>query len=407
MPLFLSSVIAGFLFAEKSPLVKLIFKLQKTVGNKEKKVEKYLAKGQYWKALEIDPDCVEAFYQCGMADTTATAIHFFQQVINKNPSYKDVQYRLGYAYLRNGEFEKAISAFQEFIKQKTDDSRTYYYCGIAYNKLGNNSKAIEMWQRATELDHEQACLHLLEKGASVQGEKWAKQREAAKYVNEGNRQCNAKSYSAAIEQFQKAIAACPNCTMAYFGLGFVYWKQDRDTEAREQFLKAKNLDFFLGDAQFYLGYINYLAAVKDNRKYNTSKTYNGITNLKWAILYGCDRLGQAYYLLVKAAHISSQHIETLAEDIQLLRKSVAADPTYAAAWNELGIYIEEYQKNRCNEESVLCFKKAVELNPDYAEGWWNLGRATRCDEYMKKGRKMGFNSEKIWGEICLTRTIRK
>jgi tetratricopeptide (TPR) repeat protein len=261
---------------------------------------------------------------------------------------------------------------------------------------------------------------LLAKGESVKGEEWEKQREAARYVNDGNRQCNAKSYADAIEQYKKAIAACPNYVMAYFGLGFVYWQQDRYTEAKEQFLKANKLDFYFGDVHYYLGLVNYFTA----RKVKGKNTYNGDKNFKWATLYGCDQLGKAYYYLAKVTTTyntwkGNNLMDESKVKLELLRKSVAADPTNAKVWHDLGKWANpsgreggkgpdfSFTLEQC-AESISSFEKAIALKPDYAEAWKELSaiyhlakHKNKSEECAMKAKSIGYKNPEAFGELRL------
>jgi Flp pilus assembly protein TadD len=67
------------------------------------------------KAVKIDAHCVDAYFQLGNLYSSqggyAKAIGFYKEAIEVNPQLSDAHYRLGVAYDRTGEREKAQQEF--------------------------------------------------------------------------------------------------------------------------------------------------------------------------------------------------------------------------------------------------------------------------------------------------------
>jgi tetratricopeptide (TPR) repeat protein len=68
------------------------------------------------KAVEIDPQCSDAYLQLGVLQSTrrdyAKAIEFYSKAIETNPQMSEAHYRLGIAYDRVGDKEKAAQQFK-------------------------------------------------------------------------------------------------------------------------------------------------------------------------------------------------------------------------------------------------------------------------------------------------------
>lgn len=58
------------------------------------------------------------------------------------------------------------------------------------------------------------------------------------------------------------------------------------------------------------------------------------------------------------------------EAIAAYRRSVALDPSYAKAWNNLGVDLD---LDNQTQEALAAFRRATRLRPDYALAWFNLG----------------------------------
>ena len=53
-------------------------------------------------------------------------------------------------------------------------------------------------------------------------------------------------------------------------------------------------------------------------------------------------------------------------------RSLKTNPTYASAWNQKGLALQELQRY---EEAITCFDKSIEINPTYTDAWYSKGLA--------------------------------
>ena len=81
-----------------------------------------LAKANVRKALDLNPSFPEALLQLGvMADSDEEGIQLFERAVRLNPKLALAHYRLGLAYQRLGNAEKAKEEVDLFRKLKAED----------------------------------------------------------------------------------------------------------------------------------------------------------------------------------------------------------------------------------------------------------------------------------------------
>jgi len=66
---------------------------------------------------------------------------------------------LGIAYNDEGNYDKAIECYQKAITIDPDYADAYYNLGLAYKDKGNYDKAIECWQKAIDINPDNAVTY--------------------------------------------------------------------------------------------------------------------------------------------------------------------------------------------------------------------------------------------------------
>ena len=111
-------------------------------------------------------------------DYRKVAIEEFEEILKGNPGNAVAQRGLGYAYLRNGDFEKAGEHFQAAAKLGSKDARVYFYSAVLLEKNGIRLGSPELetnLRRALELDPQYADAYamlgvsLMSSGKSEEG----------------------------------------------------------------------------------------------------------------------------------------------------------------------------------------------------------------------------------------------
>jgi len=115
-----------------------------------------LARDQFLKAVELDPNFAEAYNNLGLAhtelDNEEKATDAFGRAIELNPSLHAAYNNLGYIHYKQGEYEQAIELYNEALGRNTKNGPAYTNLGNAYYKLGRMDEARDAWTKALELD---------------------------------------------------------------------------------------------------------------------------------------------------------------------------------------------------------------------------------------------------------------
>ena len=109
----------------------------------------------YQKAIDLKPDCHEAWYNMGLAyyenGEFDTAIKKYEEAIKIKPDYHEALNNMGISYEKKGEFDKAIEKYEEVIKIKPDYYEAWYNMGLAYYENGEFDTAIKKYEEAIKI----------------------------------------------------------------------------------------------------------------------------------------------------------------------------------------------------------------------------------------------------------------
>ena len=98
-----------------------------------------LAKERFTKAIEIDPEEIDASYQLGriarVQKRYADAIQHFEQVVARNPSHSqyEIWREVAATYLAAGQFEDARTTLEQFLEHRPSDPEGLYLMGCAHD----------------------------------------------------------------------------------------------------------------------------------------------------------------------------------------------------------------------------------------------------------------------------------
>ncbi len=110
----------------------------------------------YNKAIELDPDFVDAYINRGIdkhsLGDNIGAIQDFNKAIELDPDYARAYYDRGYAKFELGEYRGAIQDFNKAIELDPDFVDAYNNRGCAKDDLGDYTGAIQDYNKAIELD---------------------------------------------------------------------------------------------------------------------------------------------------------------------------------------------------------------------------------------------------------------
>lgn len=117
------------------------------------------AQASYQKALELQPDNVEAKISLAttyMEATGATAnpmqgVTMLLDVVREDSANVRAQLILGRFGIVSGQFDKAIERLEKVVALDPDNTEAYFYLGEAHNGLGNVAKAIEYFEKCRQM----------------------------------------------------------------------------------------------------------------------------------------------------------------------------------------------------------------------------------------------------------------
>jgi superkiller protein 3 len=105
----------------------------------------------------IDPENSAIFYNLGVVYTflkqVDEAIAHFQKAIELNPDYVEAWYNMGQIFLfKTKDFSRALNCFERATAIRSDYIGAHHQRGVAYELVGDREKAIACWEKTLELD---------------------------------------------------------------------------------------------------------------------------------------------------------------------------------------------------------------------------------------------------------------
>jgi tetratricopeptide (TPR) repeat protein len=172
------------------------------------------AAAQFTKALEVDPDWVEAYVNRGQAYVFQgdwdKAIKDFDQALNLDPETFEALYNRGRVYTKMGQPGKAIADYTTALKLKKNDWQIYYNRGNAYLDAEKYPDALKDFNQALKLDPKNpGIIH-----------------------NRGLAELALGQADKALEDFGQALTIDPKFALAQYNRGRALEKLGRFAEAR-------------------------------------------------------------------------------------------------------------------------------------------------------------------------------
>jgi tetratricopeptide (TPR) repeat protein len=172
------------------------------------------AAAQFTKALEVDPDWVEAYVNRGQAYVFQgewdKAIKDFDQALKLDPETFEALYNRGRVYTKMGHPDKAVADYTVALKLKKDDWQVYYNRGNAYLDAEKYQEALKDYNQALKLDPKNpGIIH-----------------------NRGLAELALGQASQALEDFGQALTIDPKFALAQYNRGRALEKLGRFAEAR-------------------------------------------------------------------------------------------------------------------------------------------------------------------------------
>ena len=216
----------------------------------------------------------ERLYSQGLGmlsrDDYVRALTYFEKAVEVDPNYAEAWYQAGFSYGMLGRHQEALKASRQAARLRPDWSETYVNIGASSFALGGYKDAAEAYKQAVRLDSNNADAHYA-LGLSL---------------NRLNR------IDEEILAYKRAVALKPDHANAFEQLGLAYFKQKRYNESVSAFEQLKT---YKPDAKTY----NYLG----ESYLELDKTQESVDAFNNAVSYNPDfekarfNLGKAYLKL--------------------------------------------------------------------------------------------------------------
>lgn len=109
------------------------------------------------KAIEINPDYLEAYYYLGVTHVKkggnkhfTGAVQAYQTILNRNNDFKDTSFQLGIAYHKLKQYEKAVKFMNGYFLKHPKDSRPFIEMSRIFMDKGDTKKASFYFMKGVE-----------------------------------------------------------------------------------------------------------------------------------------------------------------------------------------------------------------------------------------------------------------
>ncbi len=314
------------------------------------------AKAAYKKAVELDPQNIDAYYKLGVLESNniKEAEKYFRKIIEIDPSYKtDIYYNIGVLYSMKNDEKKMIENMELAIKEDKYNMKPYYFLAMYWEEKSEYDKAINVYKRFLEVEENEEILNKI----------------AELYLAK-------KEYENAEKYFLKTLEINQDNTKALWWLSLIEENRKNYQKAKEYLSKIKSWDNDV-DAVLKMSYFNVMIGnldetirILENARQKWPQNYEIIYYLALGLIDKKDRSNDVY--------ISN-----------LLEVVVSSFPdNYEARFN-LGVVCERLNDIKCFEDN---FRYILSKKPDDATvlnylGYSLIDRGLKLDEAIEMVEK--------------------
>lgn len=213
------------------------------------------AAASFEKAVQIDADYAEAWYQAGFAygmlRKHAEALRASKQAVRIRPEWAEAHINIGASSFALGQFKEAEAAYRQAAKIDSANADTQFALGLTLNKLNKHDEEILAYKRAVALKPDYAAAYDRLGAAYFKNKRFADAlgafeqlkilRGDAKSYNEfGETLFELGRLDESIEALNLAVGMNSDFGKARYNLGRAYLKQGNQTAALAQHEYLKN-----------------------------------------------------------------------------------------------------------------------------------------------------------------------
>ncbi len=296
------------------------------------------------KAIEIDPDNQE--FKKGMGEIFyaqgryGESLQIFQSVVVKEPKDGDVYFNIARAQGALGSVREQGTAAQAALANNTHMiGESYFLLADSLQKQGQSEAAIDNYQRAIA----------------------AKPENYQAYKNLADLYRSQSNFKAAIEVAKKAILKFPEDGSFYTDVSWYYSLDNEPARAAEAARSATKLL-----PNQYLGYTNLC------RSLNDMKDYSGAVAACNTALKLNPGDGETYFYLARAYDLAGRRSEATplySKAVTGLEDFVKRNPNYSDGYYLLG---NAYFADNQRDKAIEAYRKVIDLNPRFTRARFNL-----------------------------------
>ncbi|MFQ6114908.1 MAG: tetratricopeptide repeat protein, partial [bacterium] len=313
--------------------------------------------------IRINPENIVAHFDLGMVYYRRKmmyeeGISEFKKVLKLDPQgvtrYSSFTYNvLGYAYLRKGEWKKALAAFKKYVALLPNQADPLDSLGDFYRLVGDYDRAIANFQRALEIKPDYLIT----------------------YVHLGDTYLAKGMYREALRCYEKYLALPLSEAQqgeAHFYLGKLYFLKGDNHQAIQECRHALELNLQMIQAHWIQG-LTFVKKEMFDQAENEALTINGLIQRTKT-----EELKKAYYYhLVAELFFSKSLYQQALDNFNKAANIESLERTFFV--NALG---EAYLRVGKLEIAAEKLEAVLKLNQNYAQSHYLLGLV-----YEKKGKK--------------------
>jgi tetratricopeptide (TPR) repeat protein len=209
-----------------------------------------------------------------LAGETKEALVHFRKVVDENPTYPDIYYRMGVIYHRLGSASESIENLRKAVELNPNYFEAMCYLGIVLYEKGDRDEADLIFKKALKIGSETPSPiskflsdHLAGRETDIPPLTSLKQvirsdTEFEVALKEGIEAYNTGDFEEAVRAFSMACNDHPDYADVHFKLALAHLRKGDHEDAQRQFRAAISINPRYAEAHFYLGIAQF-----DNRLY--------------------------------------------------------------------------------------------------------------------------------------------
>jgi tetratricopeptide (TPR) repeat protein len=331
------------------------------------------AEAQYRRAIELNPQHAESHNNLGNAlkeqGRLDEAERQLRKALDLRPGYAEAQYNLGNVLLDRGSLDEAVVHYRRATSLKPGFANAHYNLGHALKEQGKLADAAESYRGAVALKPGWADANY-KRGAILHALNRLSEAESCfrrAHETDPSRIDGLNEWAEILDQLGRDVEAVPVrqtlCRLApqrathWFDLGLSLQRLRRPAEAREAYLRAKELD-----AEYPYA-LNNLAAIEIDldRPQEAIEILEPLVRGERADALAWINLGSAYRGTFDLEH-----------SVHAFERAIALAPNNPLAHSNYGLTLKEL--GRWNDAQAM-FDRALKVDPGFVGARWNLAMA--------------------------------